>query len=106
MLQFTVSQIINSVAMHAYLKMVLLLNFLDLGTLFAAMVLSDCQVEVYQMKDEWRYVRLVDGKQFVTTTGVRMKQEWCVDNLDMLPKVLELHSYTLYSCIVNTVTDC
>ena len=52
---------------------------------------SDCQVEVYQMKDVWRFVCLVNGKQFVTTTGVRMKQEWCVDNLDTLPKV---QSYT------------
>ena len=70
------------------------------------MELLGCQVEVCQMKDEWRFVCLVSGKQFVTTAGVRMKQEWCVDNLDMLPKVLELHSYTLYSCIVNTVSDC
>ena len=40
------------------------------------------------MKDEWRFVSLASGKPFVTTTGVRMKQEWCVDNLDILLKVV------------------
>ena len=41
---------------------------------------SDWQVAVCQMKDELRFVNLGSGKQFVTTTGVRMKQESCVDN--------------------------
>ena len=50
------------------------------GILFAVMELSDLQVVMYQMKDEWRFVSLVNGKRFVTTIGVRMKQEWCVDN--------------------------
>ena len=41
---------------------------------------SDWQVVVRQMKDEWRLVSLGSGKQLVTTTGVRTKQESCVDN--------------------------
>ena len=41
---------------------------------------SDWQAVVRQMKDEWRFVSPGSGKQFVTTTGVRMKQESCVDN--------------------------
>ena len=41
---------------------------------------SDWQAVVCQMKDEWRFVSPGSGKQFVTTTGVRMKQESCVDN--------------------------
>ena len=44
------------------------------------MAQSDSQVVVCQMKGEWKFVCLVSGKQFVITTGVRMKQEWCVDN--------------------------
>ena len=40
------------------------------------------------MKDEWRSVSLGSGKQFVTTTGVRMKQELCADNLDIVIKVV------------------
>ena len=40
------------------------------------------------MKDEWRFVSLENGKQFVTTTGVRMKQELCVDNLGIVIKVI------------------
>ena len=52
---------------------------------------------VCQMKDEWRFVSLVNGKLFVTTTGVRMKQEWCVGNLDMLLKVQKYTAiYRLY----------
>ena len=39
------------------------------------------------MKDEWRFVSLISGKQFVITTGERVKQELCVDNLDIQPKV-------------------
>ena len=49
---------------------------------------SGSQVAAYQTKDEWRFVNLVNGKQFVTTTGVRMKQGWCVDNLDIVIKVI------------------
>jgi hypothetical protein len=40
------------------------------------------------MKDEWRFVSLESGKQFVTTTGVRMKQELCVGSLDIVIKVI------------------
>jgi hypothetical protein len=40
------------------------------------------------MKDEWRFVSLGSGKQFVTTTGVKMKQELCAGNLDTAIKVL------------------
>ena len=40
------------------------------------------------MKDEWRFVSLQNGKQFVTTTGVRTKQELCVDNLGIQLKVI------------------
>jgi hypothetical protein len=50
------------------------------------------QVVVYQMKDEWRSVSLESGKQFVITTGVKMKQELCVDNLDISHKVLYLRA--------------
>ena len=49
---------------------------------------SGSQVAAYQTKDEWRFVNLVNGKQFVTTTGMRTKQEWCVDNLDIVIKVI------------------
>ena len=52
------------------------------------MELSDFPVAVYQMKDEWRFVFLVNGKLFVTTTGVRMKREWCVGNSDIPLKVI------------------
>jgi hypothetical protein len=40
------------------------------------------------MKDEWRFVSLGSGKQSVTTTGVKMKQELCVGNLDIVNKVI------------------
>ena len=39
------------------------------------------------MKVGWRFVSLENGKRFVTTTGVGMKLEWCVDNLDIAHKV-------------------
>ena len=48
---------------------------------------SDWQVAVCQMKVGWRLVSLENGKWFVTTTGVGMKLEWCVDNLDTAHKV-------------------
>jgi hypothetical protein len=50
------------------------------------------QVVVCQMKDELRFVSLGSGKQFVITTGVRMKQELCVDNWDIPHKVLYLRA--------------
>ena len=62
------------------------------------MELSDYQVAVYQMKGEWRCVGLVSGKQFVTTTGVRMKQEWCADNWDIPLKVYT--AYKTYNFVV------
>jgi hypothetical protein len=40
------------------------------------------------MKEEWRFVGLGSGKQFVTTTGVKMKQELCAGNLDIVIKVI------------------
>ena len=40
------------------------------------------------MKDEWKSISLGNGKQFVTTTGVRMKQELCAGNLDIVIKVI------------------
>ena len=40
------------------------------------------------MKDEWRFVSLGSGKQFVIATGAKTKQEWCVDNLDIAIKVI------------------
>ena len=52
------------------------------------MELSDSPVAVCQMKDEWRFVFLVNGKLFVATTGVRMKREWCVGNSDTPLKVI------------------
>ena len=58
---------------------------------------SGYQGVVCQMKDEWRFVCLVNGKVFVITIGVRMKQEWCVGNLDMLLKVQKYTAiYILY----------
>ena len=42
---------------------------------------------MYQTKDEWKFVNLGSGRQFVTIIGVRMKQELCVDNLDTPLKV-------------------
>ena len=58
------------------------------GTAFnAVMEQFGWQVVVCQMKDEWRSVSLGSGKQFVTTIGVRMKQELCAGNLDIPPKV-------------------
>ena len=56
------------------------------------MELLSYQVAVCQIKGEWRHVCLVNGKQFVITTGVRMKQEWCVDNSDIPLKVCNIQS--------------
>ena len=44
------------------------------------------------MKDGWRSVGLGNGKQFVITTGVRMKQELCAGNLDIVIKVISQSS--------------
>ena len=43
---------------------------------------------VCQMKDGLRFVGMGNGKQFVITTGVKMKQELCAGNLDIVIKVI------------------
>ena len=58
-----------------------------LGTFVVVMEPLDCQVAAQQMKDEWKFVNLGNGKQFVTTTGVRMKRELCAGNWDIVIKV-------------------
>ena len=40
------------------------------------------------MKDGLRFVSLENGEQFVTTPGVRMKQELCAGKLDIVIKVI------------------
>ena len=42
------------------------------------------------MKDEWKFVNLGSGKQFVTTTGVRTKRELCAGNWDIVIKVYKI----------------
>ena len=37
-------------------------------------------VMIYQ--EEWRYVSIVHGAQYVMTFGILMMLEWFVDNLD------------------------
>ena len=36
-----------------------------------------------QVKEEWSYVLQVSGKRCVIILGAAMKQEWCVNKLDM-----------------------
>ena len=45
------------------------------------------KVVVCQMKDGWRFVSLGSGKQFVITTGVKMKQGSFAGNLGTPHKV-------------------
>ena len=47
-----------------------------------------------QMKEEWSCVFQVNGKLCVIILGAAVKQEWCVDSLDIPMKVIVTVSYT------------
>ena len=52
------------------------------------------------MRGEWNFVSLVNGKQCVVATGVAVKHKWCVNNLDMLTKVMYCDSMCYASVII------
>ena len=51
-----------------------------------------------QVRGEWNYVCLVNGKQCVVAIGVAGKLKWCVNNLDMGIKVIFNIYYTSILC--------
>ena len=65
--------------------MLLLSRYLVISAIFQ---LSSVQMEMYvwlvvmTYQEEWRYVSIVHGVQYVMTNGILRILEWFVDNLD------------------------